>query len=49
MLEGEGKELRSKAKPNRFALEGGLWKLAYADEPLTSTRFTKLLCTFLKI
>ena len=40
MLEGEGKELRSKAKPNRFAFEGGHWKLAYADEPLTSTRFT---------
>lgn len=42
MLEGEGEELRSKAKPNRFVFEGGHWKLAYADEPLTSTRITKL-------
>ena len=42
MLEGEGEELRSKVKANHFAFEGGNWKLAYADEPLTSTRFTKL-------
>ena len=42
MLEGEGVELRSKAKPNRFVFEGGHWKLAYADQPWTSTRITKL-------
>ena len=42
MLEGKGEELWWKVKSNRFVFKGGHWKLAYAEETLTSTRITKL-------